>query len=232
MALQVKSAVLAAAGVAVAKVFFPLWFAIPVMTVLGAWGLGMCVRRSSVLVDPGAGLVVVRVGPLRRRVRLADITAVGVDLAKVSLGRFNGGEVSVYVWRKSRLDGWLRVPVEAGEVAHAIARAAAAARQPAPDESAPQAGPGRESVPQARPGPASRRARQPVALTLLGCTGLVALGASFLVRVSWSSPVMTAAGVALALVLGVSGVFYVLFSLWLFLTGRTSRAPRDAARTT
>jgi hypothetical protein len=203
-ALQVKSAVLAAAAVAVAAVFFPLWFAIPVMVVLGAWGLGMCVRRSEVVLDAGNGLLVVRLGPIARRVGVASITAVQVDRAKVSIARSDGGEISFYAWRKSRLDAWLRVPMAADDIGHAISKAAAAAR---------------ENEPAAR---SRSQSRAMAAVPLLACVGLLEVVAALLVRVSWPSPVMTALGVVLALALGVSGVFYVLFSLWLLVTGRGS----------
>ncbi len=209
LVLHAKSAVFAAAGVAVAAVFFPLWFAIPVVAVLGAWGLGMCARRSEVLLDAGNGLLVVRLGPIARRVRLASITAVQVDRGKVSIARSGGGEISVYAWRKSRLDGWLRMPVVAGDIGHAISAAAAAAA--------------REGEPAPRSQSRSR-SRGALALALLACTGLLEVVAALLVRVSWPSPVMTALGVVLALALGLSGVFYLLFSLWLLVTGRAARA--------
>ena len=80
--LQVKSVVVAAAGVVVAGVFFPPWFGVPVMVVLGAWGVGMGVRRAEVVVDPDTGVLVFRVGLLARRVRLADVTAVQADGAR------------------------------------------------------------------------------------------------------------------------------------------------------
>jgi hypothetical protein len=206
---QVKSAVLAAAGMAAAAVFFPLWFAIPVMVVLGAWGLGMCVRRSEVVLDAGNGLLVVRLGPIARRVRVASITAVQVDRAKVSIARSDGGEISFYAWRKSRLDAWLRVPMVADDIGHAISRAAAAAA--------------RESEPVARP---RSQSRGMAAVPLLACVGLLEVVAALLVRVSWPSPVLTALGVILALALGLSGVFYVTFSLWLLVTGRRSGRSR------
>ena len=207
LALQVKSAVLAGAGVAAAAVFFPLWFAIPVVVVLGAWGLGMCVRRSEVVLDAEGGLLVVRLGPIARRVRVASITAVQVDRAKVSIARSGGGEISFYAWRKSRLDAWLRVPVVAGDIGHAISGAATAAA--------------RENEPVARSRSLSRGM---AAVLLLACVGLLEVAAALLVRVSWPSPVMTALGVVLALALGLSGVFYVVFSLWLLVTGRGTRA--------
>lgn len=246
--LQVKSAVFAAAGAVVSAVFFPLWFAIPVAAALGVWGIGMCVRRGGVLVDADAGVVQVRMGPVTRRIRLAGVTALGVDRAKVSIARSDGGEISFYAWRKSRLDGWLRVPVVAEDVAHVISKAAvtaastaaasAAGGSAAPASAAPAsaaggstaagqeagaAGVDAAAVRSARTRTGARASRGPLALGLLSCIGVVALGAAFLVRLSWPSPVMTAIGVILALGLGVSGVFYVMFSLWMLVTGRTSR---------
>jgi hypothetical protein len=182
------------------------------MGVLGAWGLGVAVGRAAVVVDPGAGVLVFRVGLITRRVRLADVTAVLADGAKVSVARSGGGEISVYAWRKSPLDRWLRIPVVAGEVAHAISTAAEAAGQPAAEARAPL------------------RSRRPLAVTLLGCTGVLAVAAAFLVRVSWPNPVMTALGALLALAFGVSGVFYVLFACWLLVTGRVARRPGSLGR--
>lgn len=221
VALQVKSAVLAAAAAGVAGVFFPLWFAVPVMAVCGVWGAGMCVRRPEVAVDAGAGLVVFRLGLVTRRIRLASVTAVQADRTKVSVARSDGHEVSFYAWGKSPLDRWLRMPDAAGDIAHAVSRAAAGAREA---QSADGTG--------ARPGgggPAARWSRRPLAAALLGCTGLAAVGAAFLVRVSWPSPVMTALGALLALALGLSGVGYVMVSLWLVVRGRAEWAPGDRA---
>jgi hypothetical protein len=243
VAWQVKSAVFAAAGMAVAAVFFPLWFAVPVMAVLGIWGLGMCVRRSEVVLDADNGLLALRLGPIARRVRLASITAVQVDRAKVSIARSDGGEISVYAWRKGLLDGWLRVPVVAGDMGHAISRAAAAAASeaqvtadaPAGVSAGTPAGAGAQGAPNGPAGqvprrpPVWRRSRGGLAIMLLSCVGVVEVIAALLVRVSWPNPVMTALGVVLALALGLSGVFYILFSLWLLVTRPTPRASRDRA---
>jgi hypothetical protein len=209
IALQVKSVVVAAAGVVVAGVFFPLWFGVPVMVVLGGLGLGMSIRRAEVVVDQDAGVLLFRFGLLVRRVRLANVTAVLADGTKLSVARSDGGEISVYAWGKSRLDRWLRIPVVAGEVAHAISKAAAA------EAAAAEARPAEARAP--------RRSRQPLAVALLGCAGVLAIVAALLVRVSWPNPVMTALGAVLALALGVSGVFYVLFACWLLATGRVTR---------
>ena len=74
------------------------------------------------------------------------------------------------------------------------------------------------------------RTRSTLATALLGCAGLVALGAALVVRVRWhDDPVMTTLGVVLALALGVSGLFYLLAALWLLLTGRAGLAAADRA---
>jgi hypothetical protein len=167
-------------------------------------------------------------GPIARRVRLASVTAVQVDRAKVSIARSDGGEISVYAWRKNRLDSWLRAPVVASDVAHAISKAASTAQQA-------EAAAGAATAPEARSAagvlagrvrgraPAWPRSRESLAMALLGCVGLVGVVAAFLVRVSWPNPVMTALGVVLALGLGLSGVFYFLIALWLLVTGHRSQ---------
>ena len=58
---------------------------------------------------------------------------------------------------------------------------------------------------------------------IAGIGGVLAIVAALLVRVSWPNPVMTALGAVLALALGVSGVFYLLFACWLLATGRVTR---------
>jgi hypothetical protein len=211
----------------VALVFLPLWFGVPVAVLLALWAAGMTVSGSSVVISPEAGLLVFGMGLITRRVRLTDITAVLVDRSKVSVARSAGGEISLYVWRKSALDGWLRVPAEADEIGHAISAAVALAqdaRRRGADAGAEPAGP------PVRVGSAART-RSTLATALLGCAGLVALGAALVVRVRWhDDPVMTTLGVILALALGISGLFYLLAALWLLLTGRApSRAPGEAA---
>jgi hypothetical protein len=213
--LRVKSLVLAAVGVAVAVVFFPLWFGIPVAALLAAWGLGMAALGSSVLVDQAAGTLVLRTGLIVRRIRLTDVTAVLVDQAKVSVGRANGGEVSVYAWRSSPLDALLRVPAAAGGIGHAISRAVAVARAYGDADGAPPASGGRTP----------ERTRSRLATAWLGCAGVLAIAGALLVRVHWHSTAMTVLSVIIALVLGISGLLYLLVALWILLTGR---APRTA----
>jgi hypothetical protein len=229
LALQAKSAVFAAAGVAVAAVFLPLWFAIPVMVVLGVWGLGMCVRRSEVVLDAGRGRLTVRLGPIARRVPVASVTAVQVDRGKVSIARSDGGEISVYAWRKSRLDGWLGAPVVAEEIGHAIAKAvteAAGAAGEADGAEGADGAAGRAGWRAGRRPQPRSRSREATTVALLACTGVLEVAAALLVRVSWPNPFMTALGVILALALGLSGIFYVLFALWLLVRGRAQGAGR------
>ena len=242
--LRVKALVFAALGVTVATVFFPVWFAVPVAVVFGGWELSLAVLGAAVTVDKEAGLLVLRIGLIRRRVRITDVTSVLVDTSKVSIARAGGGEVSLYAWRKSPLDNWLRVPAITEDIGHAVASAVALAQDKlaqdklaqdklAQDKFA-QDKFAQDKLAQDKEGAAKRgvrtgtgtsaRARSTLASTLLGCTGLLALASAFLVRLHWHNPVMTTLGVILAVGLGVSGLFYVLFTLWLF----TRRAPRPA----
>ena len=214
--LRVKSFAVAAVCVAAALVFFPLWFAIPVALLAAAWGFGLAVLGASVTVDSEAGRVTLRMGLLVRRIELTDITAVVVDRAKLSLGRVSGGEVSLFAWRKGRLDALLGVPVIARDIGHTISRAATEAQA---DSSAH--GPG--VAPLARSGSTPARARSRLATALLGGAGVLAIVGALLVRVHWDSPVLTVLGVILALALGVCGLAYLLVALWIALTGHAPR---------
>jgi hypothetical protein len=216
--LRVESVVIAAIGVAIALVFLPLWFAIPVAVVLTAVYVGAAVVGVSVTVDAGAGLVVFRMGLITRRVRLAEVTAVLVDAAKVSIARSTGGEISLYVWGNSWLDRWLRTPAVATDIGHAIAGAVALAH----DAQREAGNAGATSQTPVRSG-SSAGARSALAAALLGGTGLVAIVAALLVRVHWHNAAMTAASVVLALALGISGLVYLLVALWILLTRRTAR---------
>jgi hypothetical protein len=241
--LRVKAVVIAVIGAVIALVFLPLWFGLPVAVLLALWAAGMTVSGSSVVINPEAGLLVFGMGLVTRRVRLTDITAVLVDRSKVSVARSAGGEISLYTWRKSALDGWLRVPSEADEIGHAISAAVALAQDAQRRRSDAEAEAGHAiqtaghaaghaaepAGPPVRVGSAART-RSTLATALLGCAGLVALGAALVVRVRWhDDPVMTVLGVILALALGVSGLFYLLAALWLLLTGRSGLAAADRA---
>jgi hypothetical protein len=231
-ALRVKTVVIAVIGAVVALVFLPLWFGVPVAVLLALWAAGMTAFGSSVVINPEAGLLVFGMGLITRRVRLTDITAVLVDRSKVSVARSAGGEISLYAWRKSALDGWLRVPAEAAEIGHAISAAVALAQDAQRRAAQADANVGADAEPAGPPvrvGSAART-RSTLATALLGCAGLVALGAALVVRVRWhDDPVMTTLGVILALALGVSGLFYLLAALWLLLTGRAGLAAADRA---
>jgi hypothetical protein len=226
--LRVKSFLLSAAGVTIALVFFPLWFAIPVAAVLAAWGLGMAALGASVLVDSGAGLLTMRMGLIVRRTALTDVTAVLVEEAKVSVGRAAGGEISLYTWRKSPLDALLGLPAAADDIGHAISRAVALAKA-ADDAPAPasERATGVRTAGERAAGAGGRtpaRTRSRLATALLAGAGVVAIAGALLVRVHWGSPVLTVLGVLIALALGVSGLLYLLVAIWILLTGRAPRA--------
>jgi hypothetical protein len=220
--LRVKSVVAAATGVTIAAVFFPVWFAVPVAIVCGVWGLGMAAFGGSVAVDAGAGLLVMRMGLIIRRVRLADVTAVLVDQAKVSVARAKGGEISLYAWRKDRVDSLLGVPVVASDIGHAISSAVALA-QAAEDSQAADSQAAAEDARPASPGRTPGQTRSRLATALLGGAGVLAIVGALVVRVHWHNPVLTVLSIIIALALGVSGLLYLLVALWILLTGRAPR---------
>jgi len=201
--LRVKSFIVAAVCALAAVVFFPLWLAVPVALVLAGWGLGLAVLGACVTLDSEAERLTLRMGLIVRRIGLTDITAVIVDGPKVSFGRASGGEVSLYAWRKGRLDALLGLPVAASDIGHAISQAATEA--------------------QASTGRTPARTRSRLATALLGGAGVLAIVGALLVRVHWHSPVLTVLGVVIALTLGVSGLLYLLVALWILLTGHAPR---------
>jgi hypothetical protein len=237
-AVRVELFLFTAGVVAVALVFLPLWFAIPVAVVETAAYGGMAVLGVRVTVDQRAGLLVFRVGLLTRRVRLADVTAVLVDQGKVSVARTAKGEISVSVWGGSRLHRWLRVRDESADVGHAIAGAVALAKDGSTQHSGAQdsgahaagtataTGVGR--APARTASPAANRPK--LASAWLGVAGLISIAAALLVRVHWHNPVMALLAVLLALALGISGLAYLLLALWILLTERSARTAANATR--
>ena len=116
---------------AVAIVFFQPWFGITVAAVIGVACIANLLLGAVVTLDTEAGVLGLRWGLIVRRVRLADVTAVLVEDSKLSIGRARGGEISIYLWGRGRLDRWLGLPVAAGDIGHAVARASNAARSAA-----------------------------------------------------------------------------------------------------
>ncbi len=178
----------------------------------------MAVLGGSVVVGPGGGRCwCMRMGLITRRIRFTDVTAVLVDQAKVSVARANGGEVSLYAWRKGRLDacsGCRSWPATSGT------------RSPVrwpwlrlPSDSPP----GADAARPAGPGRAPPRDRSRLATALLGGAGVLAIVGALVVRVHWDNPVLTVLSVIIALALGVSGLLYLLVALWILLTGRAPR---------
>jgi hypothetical protein len=217
--IRVKAVVAAAAGVTIGLVFFPRWIGIPIAVLLGALGLGTAVLGGTVVVDRAAGLLVLRMGLITRRIRFTDITAVLVDRAKVSVARVKGGEISLYAWRRGPLDALLGVPVVASDIGHAIASCVALAG--AEGGAAPAT---EDAAREGRPGLTPARVRSRLTGTLLGGWGLVAILAALVVRVHWDNTALTVLGVIIALALGVSGLLSFLIGFWILLTGRAPQA--------
>jgi hypothetical protein len=218
--LRLELLFLGAIGVAVALVFFPLWFAIPVAAVLAAVYGGAAVVGMSVVVDTGAGMLVFRLGIIVRRIRLTDVTAVLVDKAKISIARSTGGEISLKVWGNFWLHRLVRAPALATDIGHAIAGAVALAN----DDNAAATGVDNADRPSVRTrAVTSANARSALAAALLGGTGVVAIVAALLVRLHWHNAAMTVLAVILALALALAGLIYLLVALWILLTLRSAR---------
>ena len=220
--IRVKAVIAAAVGVTIGLVFFPRWIGIPIAVLPGALGLGTAVLGGTVVVDRAAGLLVMRMGLITRRIRFTDITAVLVDRAKVSVARVKGGEISLYAWRRGPLDALLGVPVVASDIGHAIASCVAldeaeGGASPATEDAAREERPARAGLTQAR-------VRSRLTGTLLGGWGLVAILAALVVRVHWDNTALTVLGVIIALALGVSGLLSFLIGFWILLTGRAPQA--------
>ena len=220
--IRVKAVVVAAVGVTIGLVFFPRWIGIPIAVLTGAVWLGTAVLGGTVVIDRAAGLLVLRMGLITRRIRFTDITAVLVDQAKVSVARVKGGEVSLYAWRRGPLDALLGVPVVASDIGHAIASCVALAG--ADREAAPATEDAAREEQPPRPGPTPARVRSRLTGTLLGGWGLVAILAALVVRVHWDNTALTVLGVIIALALGVSGLLSFLIGCWILLTGRAPQA--------
>jgi hypothetical protein len=216
--LRVKAVVCTAAVVIIALVFFPLWLGATIAALAGAFGLSVAVLGAAVVVDPPAGVVRLWLGLFFQRIRLTDITAVVVDKGKVSIGRANGWEISLYTWRQGRLDTLLGLPVVASDIGHAISQAATTAQTSATAD-APR---------RIDSGQTSERTRSRLATALLGGAGVLAIACALLVRVHWHNPALTVISVIIALVLGISGLLYLLVALWILLTGRSPRFGESA----
>jgi hypothetical protein len=200
-------------------VFFQPWFGVTVAAVTGVACIANLLLGAVVTLDTEAGILGLRWGLIVRRVRLADVTAVLVEDSKLSIGRAGGGEISIYLWGRGSLDRWLGMPVVAGDIGHAVARASNAARSAAEGE-APEAvtasGAAASGAGAAGRRGSSAASRSALATVLLGCLGLLSVGAALLVRHSWHNPAMSVIAVILALLLGIGGVFYVCLSAALF----------------
>jgi hypothetical protein len=227
---------------AVAIVFFQPWFGIMVAAVIGLLCIANLLLGAGVTLDTDAGVLGLRWGLIVRRVRLADVTAVLVEDAKLSIGRATGGEISIYLWGRGRLDRWLGMPVVAGDIGHAIAKASQAAKPAAEAPATADAAVAVEAAAAvaasgavagaARTGRrgSSAASRSALATVLLGCLGVLSVGAALLVRHSWHNPVMSVLAVILALLLGIGGVFYVCLSAALFASSaRVSRQRKLAS---
>jgi hypothetical protein len=221
--VQLKTLASEAIGILIAAVFFPAAVAIPVSVLLALWGISMCARRPQVLLSPAPGggkpgMLTIRLGLITRRILVSNIEAVVLDQAKVTIGKAGGTAISFYAWRKSRLDTWLKVPDVSSDVAHAISKAATAAQAktvtefPAGTTPVPEKGIGKTG--------AKGRSGKNLPLIVMACAGVLEIAAAAIVRVSWGNLTMTVLGIIVALALGFTGMFTLVFALWTYLRGQ------------
>jgi hypothetical protein len=218
--VQLKALVFEAIGILIAAVFFPVAVAIPVAALLALWGISMCARRPQVLLVPDTaggkpGVLTIRLGLITRRILVSEIEAVVLDRAKVTIGKTGGTAISFYAWRKSRLDAWLKVPDVSSDVAHAISKAATAAQATtvtAHPASTVPAGTGKAK--------ANGRSEKYLPFIVMAAAGVLEIAAAAIVRVSWGDLTMTVLGIIVALALGFTGIFTLVFTLWSYLRGQ------------
>jgi hypothetical protein len=221
--VQLKALASEAIGILIAAVFFPVGVAIPVSALLALWGVGMCVRRPRVLLDPGTadgkpGVLTIRLGLITRRILVTEIEAVVLDRGKVTIGKTSGAAISFYAWRRSRLDAWLKVPDVSSDVAHTISKAATAAQAKTITEFPAGTEGGRPASTPRRTSWGRRASSLP--LIVMAVAGVLEIAAATIVRVSWGDLAMTVLGIIVALALGFTGMFTLVFALWTYLRGR------------
>lgn len=205
--VQVASTIIAAANMALIKVLFVDAFAIPLMVLVSAATVVVAGRPCSVTLSRAEGVVVIRAGFISRRIRLNRITSAEVKRTGITIRYFGGRQLSLCTnW----LISWLRIPTPADRIARAVSRAVEDAREQAADDPEELVWIAMRSNP---------------AMIALACVGLVAIAAAFLVRFSWPNPLLTVVAVMFAVYIGVTGLFLVMFAVWVLASERRAERP-------
>jgi len=199
---------LATINIVLVRVLFVPVFAVPVMALMAAGALTLTLRRSRIWIDHGRGIVIIRLGLLVQRIPLAAIRSAKAHRSGLVISKLNGRQISLY---SSRLVNLFRIPTDADLMANGITRAV---------EDAREASAGGQPVDPAAFGPSSNWP-----MVALAAAGLVGIAAAFLVRFSWPDPVLTVVAILFAVYLGLTGVFIVLFAVWILAAERRVPGP-------
>jgi hypothetical protein len=202
---QAVSVLIAVVNIVLIRLLFVTAFAIPLMAIVAVIAILVSGRRIAITLSREAGTITIRSGFLSRQFPLTRISSVKKKRTGIDISFVAGRQVCLGTnWLVSCLH--MQTPAE--DIAWQVTRAAEDAKASHPHEPAHYA-----------PNPL----RNNRAMVLLACLGLVAIGSAFLVRFSWPNPLLTVVAVLFALYIGATGLFLVLFPLWVLAGERRAR---------
>jgi len=201
-AFQAVSILIAVVNIGLIWLMFVPVFAIPLILIVAVMSILVSGRPIAITLGRETGMVTIRSGFLSRQFPLTRISSVKKKRTGIDISFVAGRQVCLGTnW----LVSCLHMATPAEEIAWQVTQAAEEAKTAHPHEPAHYA-----------PNPL----RNNRAMVLLTCLGLVGMGAAFLVRFSWPNPLLTAVAVLFALYIGATGLFLVLFSVWILAAER------------
>lgn len=202
IAVQAVTVAVAVVNMAVIKVLFVADFGYPLIALAAVLTVLLAGRPSSVMLSTTDGIVEMRAGFIRQRIPLQQISSAVVKRTGVAITAVGGRQVSLCTnW----LISWLHIATPAHQIVSGISRAIEDARD-AQERS------GRLYQPA---GPVVLATRSNRAMLGLAALGFVAIMAAFLVRFTWPNPVITVLAVMFAVYIGLTGLFLVVFAVWI-----------------
>jgi hypothetical protein len=196
LTFQAVSLLIAAVNIVLIRIMFVTALAIPLMAIVAIIAILVSSRRIAITLSRDRGTITIRTGLLSREFPLTRISSVKKKRTGIDISFVAGRQVCLGTnWVVS----WLHMTTPAEEIAWQVTRAAEDAKASHPHEPAHYA-----------PNPL----RNNRAMVLLAGIGLVGIGSAFLVRFSWPNPLLTAVAVLFALYIGLTGLFLLVFALW------------------
>lgn len=206
LTFQAVSILIALVNIVLIRLMFVTAFAIPLMAIVAVIAILVSGRPIAITLSRERGTLGIRSGFLSRQFPLTRISSVKKKRTGIDISFVAGRQVCLGTnWVVSGLH--MTTPAE--EIAWQVTSAAEEAKTSHPHQ------PARYS-----PNPL----RNNRAMLLLACIGLVGIGSAFLVRFSWHNPVLTVVAVLFALYIGMTGLFLMVFALWVVAGERRMRA--------